>query len=126
MNLNFYKDETEREIRTKLEVLQNEVEDYALLAQRAENQQQKEILYKIARTRKADMKWLVKSYYEKNPTNTLLECISKEILLEEKHNPTRDNCEELKHLAHIKNIIRKGRWVSTKKPTDVKADEFCR
>lgn len=124
MNLDFYKDQTEKDIRKMLEELIIEAEEFSYLAEKAESQNLKEIYLQKARAKKAEMKWLVKAHFEKNPANNLLENITKEFVQVEKLNKTRDGSLELKRLAHIKNIIRKGRWVFTKKPTVVKAEEF--
>ena len=124
MNLNFYKDETEKDIRQTLENLYIEAEEFSYLASQQEVLSEKELYLSKARERKFAMKWLVKTLYEKNPLNNLLEGISKEIDQAQKMAKDRDNTQELKRLAHIKNLIRKGRWLSTKKPTIVKASEF--
>lgn len=124
MNLNFYKDETEKDIRQTLENLYIEAEEFSYLASQQEVLSKKELYLSKARERKSAMKWLVKTLYEKNPLNNLLEGISKEIDQAQKMAKDRDNTQELKRLAHIKNSIRKGRWLSTKKPTIVKASEF--
>ena len=124
MNLVFYKDQTEKDIRITLEELMQEAEDFAYLSNASEEQKLKDLYMQKAREKKAEMKWLVKTHYEKNPSNKLLEGVTKETAYIEKHCESSDNSPELKRLAHIKNLIRKGRWLSTKKPTIVKASEF--
>lgn len=123
MDLRYYSDATERQIRIDLEELIMEADEYSTLANKAEEESVQNAYRALARDRKLKAKNLVKGLYEKNHNNTLYDSFTYELAQFLKRT-TEENVIENKRYAHLKNIIRKGRYLYQKKPTTVALKEF--